>query len=545
MKVILSWLMRYAKVIILTLTVIGSIFVNSSLLTDSQILPKWFCFAIGGALLAFVMGFQLLQGSVFESLHDKNIIARIIGLSIVAQVIYAIACYHSWWSQDVVFEIGSFENPAGFASCLCMGMPFVALFVRDQKRWVRSIALVSCFLVLIAIYVSKSRTGYVSCVMMLIVFLLFIYNKVSRRARVVLCVGCFSAVVGIVIAFCSMSGSKHNSMNGRKLIWTVGMEMVKDKPLNGHGLGSIERCYMNYQAGYLKHSSKQSEIMLADNVKHVFNDYLAIAIQFGLVGILLLFGYVGMVAYCFIRKSMHDSLAQAALLSMIGLGSFAFFSYPSCYPFTWVMIAVNSWLIISPCIPRRMHISVSLQRTMGMGMVILSVVSLVQIGIRLKAELTWKKLYDRRLVFGDKQTLSEYQSVYAVLKHEPYFLYNYAVELNLDGQYAQSQQVAKECERYWADYDLKMVMAYNYKDLRNSANAIRCFHEAEAMCPNRFEPIYNIMQIYQSLHNSRKTLEYAKMIVNKSIKVYSADVVNMKDEAKQVLSNQEVIMSIE
>lgn len=43
MKVILSWLMRYAKVIILSFITIGSIFVNSSLLTDSQILPKCFC----------------------------------------------------------------------------------------------------------------------------------------------------------------------------------------------------------------------------------------------------------------------------------------------------------------------------------------------------------------------------------------------------------------------------------------------------------------------------------------------------------------------
>ena len=527
--------MGYVKVIILTLTIIGSIFVNSSLLTDSQILPKWFCFVIGVAFWALIMGFQLLQGSTYVPRKSITIIVRVIALSVVIQAIYAIVCYHSWWSQDVVFKIGSFENPAGFASCLCMGLPFVAFAIRSRKLWMRFLALISFLLVLLAIYVSKSRAGYVSCVAMFTFFLLFIYNKVSRRARVVLCVGCFSAVVGIVIAFCSMSGSKHNSMNGRKLIWTVGMEMVKDKPLNGHGLGSIERCYMNYQAGYLKHSSKQSEIMLADNVKHVFNDYLAIAIQFGLVGILLLVGYVGILAYCFIRKSRHDSLAQAALLSMMGVGSFAFFSYPSCYPFTWVMIILNSWFIISPCIPRRMHISVSLQRTMGMGMVILSVVSLVQIGIRLKAELTWKKLYDRRLVFGDKQTLSEYQSVYPVLKHEPYFLYNYAVELNLDGQYAKSQQIARECERYWADYDLKMVMAYNYKEQKLIVKAIQYFLDAETMCPNRFEPIYNVMQIYRSLHDSRQALKYAKMIVNKPIKVYSSDVANMKEEASHII----------
>lgn len=527
--------MRYVDVIILTFTVVGSIFMNSSLLTDTQILPKWFCFVIGVSLLALVMGLHRLQGSTSVSLHHKTNIVHILGLSIVLQAVYALACYHLWWNQDVVFEIGSFENPAGFASCLCLGLPFIALEIRSRKQWMRILAFVSISLVLLAIFVSKSRAAYVSCVVMLIVFLFLIYNKVSKRSKWILCMGGFSLLIGVAVVLGNMADCKQNSMNGRKLIWAVGMEMVKDKPLLGHGAGSIEKCYMNYQAEYLKHSSSQSEMMLADNVKHVFNDYLAIAIQFGAVGIFLLAGYVGLLTYCFFRRSWCDYLSQAAMISMIGLGSFAFFSYPSCYPFTWVMIVLNSWFIISPCISRRMRISISLQRTLGMSMVILSVVSLAQIGIRLNAEFTWKKLYDRRLVFGDKQTLSEYQSVYPELDHEPYFLYNYAVELNLDGQYAKSQQIAKKCERYWADYDLKMVMAYNYKEQKLIAEAIQYFLDAEAMCPNRFEPIYNVMQIYRSFHDSRQALIYAKMIVNKPIKVYSSDVANMKDEASRVI----------
>ena len=537
-------MMRYVKVIILAFIIIGSIFVNSSLLTDSLILPKWFCFVVGVVFLAFVMGFQLLQGSTLVPRKSKTIIVRIIALSIALQAIYALTCYHFWWNQNVVFEIGSFENPAGFASCLCMGLPFVALFVRDKKIWARFVAFVATTFVLTAIYVSKSRAGYVSCVMMLIVFLLFIYNKVSKRIRLILCVGCFSTVIAIVIAFCSMSGSKHNSMNGRKLIWTVGIEMLKDKPLLGHGGGSIERCYMNYQAEYLKHSASQSEAMLADNVKHVFNDYLAIAVQFGVVGILLFVGYVVLLIYCFLKRTYCDSLSQAAMLSLIGLGGFAFFSYPSCYPFTWVLIAVNSWLVVSPCISWRSCSPVKLRRILGVGMIFLSGVTLIQIGLRLKAELTWKKLYARRLVFGDRQTLEEYQTVYPKLCHEPYFLYNYAVELNMDGQYNKSQQIARECERYWADYDLKMVMAYNFKEQGYSSRAIRYFLDAEAMCPNRFEPIYNIMNIHLFLRNKHQALKYAKMIVRKPIKVYSSDVANMKDEANQIVTNIEGGMSI-
>lgn len=67
--------MKCAEIIILSFTIIGSIFVNSSLLTDTQILPKWLCFVIGVALMAFDLGFQLLQGSTFMSRKSKTTIA--------------------------------------------------------------------------------------------------------------------------------------------------------------------------------------------------------------------------------------------------------------------------------------------------------------------------------------------------------------------------------------------------------------------------------------------------------------------------------------
>ena len=528
--------MNYAKVIILTFAIVGSIFVNSSLLTDSQILPKWFCFVIGVAFFIFFMGLQLLQSSTFVLGLSKAIVARIMALSIVVQAVYALASYDCWWNQDVVFEIGSFENPAGFSSCLCMGLPFVVLAIRSKKLWMRIFAMLSISLVLLAIYVSKSRTGYISCVVMLVVLLLPIYNKVSKRLKLILFVGGFAFLVGIVVAFISMPDSKCNSINGRMLVWKVGMEMIKDKPLFGHGTGSIERCYMNYQAEYLKHSASQHEMMLADNVKHVFNDYLAIAIQFGIVGLLFFMVYVALLFYCFFKIAYKDRYAQIGMLSLVGLGSFAFFSYPSCYPFTWVMIAIDSWLVFSPCLLGNNRLSIKVRNLLGLNIILLAMVALFQIGKRLKAELTWKKLYDMRLVVGNQESLNGYQEIYPRLCHEPYFLYNYAVELSVDKQYSKSLQIAEECSQYWADYDLNMVKAYNFKELGQYSKAIKCFLEAEAMCPNRFEPIYCVMQIYLEQHQISNVERYARQIIDKPVKVYSTDVMNMKDEAKKILN---------
>ena len=44
----------------------------------------------------------------------------------------------------------------------------------------------------------------------------------------------------------------------------------------------------------------------------------------------------------------------------------------------------------------------------------------------------------------------------------PYFLYNYAVELHLRGQYQRSMAFARECTNYWADYDLELLLGLKY-----------------------------------------------------------------------------------
>lgn len=85
-----------------------------------------------------------------------------------------------------------------------------------------------------------------------------------------------------------------DSADGRLLIWRCGLEMVKDAPWTGHGVGSFEAKYMDYQADYFKEYGSQNRYaMLADNVKQPFNEYLGVLINFGIVGLALLLGIVG------------------------------------------------------------------------------------------------------------------------------------------------------------------------------------------------------------------------------------------------------------
>lgn len=59
------------------------------------------------------------------------------------------------------------------------------------------------------------------------------------------------------------------------------------------------------------------------------------------------------------------------------------------------------------------------------------------------------------------------------------------------------------------------------------------------MCPNRFEPLYNLMLIGKDTHDLSKANLYAKMIVDKKIKVYSSEIGQMRDEALELLGELE------
>ena len=45
---------------------------------------------------------------------------------------------------------------------------------------------------------------------------------------------------------------------------------------------------MDYQAAYFEKHPNSRFALLADNVKHPFNEYLSITVQFGLIGLLIL-----------------------------------------------------------------------------------------------------------------------------------------------------------------------------------------------------------------------------------------------------------------
>lgn len=142
-----------------------------------------------------------------------------------------------------------------------------------------------------------------------------------------------------------------DSADGRLLIWRCGLEMVKDAPWTGHGIGSFEAKYMDYQADYFKEYGSQNRYaMLADNVKQPFNEYLGVLINFGIVGLALLLGIVGALVYCYRQNPTQEK--KIALYALLSIGVFSFFSYPFTYPFTWMVTSLAVLMLTADYLKR-------------------------------------------------------------------------------------------------------------------------------------------------------------------------------------------------
>ena len=495
---------------------ITAIFTYCLGMTDTHILPKWLYTLGAVAVVGIVEGFALWfkrQGSPREKAL-LAIVAFLCSIQAVYAIAQALGLFPSRFSYQVV---GSFDNPAGLVACLCVGVPCcIYLFRASERKWMKWGASVMAILISVAIVLSGSRAGILAGICVPVAWWLFAVVK-KRWLRIVF--------VGLGMALlCLMYIAKKDSADGRLLMWRCGWEMIKDKPLCGHGVGGVEAHYMDYQAEWLDRHPDSSFSSLADNVKSVFNEYLSIGIRFGVIGWLVLAGWVWLLVYGYRRYPTEEG--RCAMMSLVAIGTLACFSYPLTYPFTWVVLFLDSYILICRACPLsvwkggKVRVVAASLLFVGSGLLLYGVVR------RTYAEWKWGQLADR--ASRGEDVFPGYKSLLPVLGNEPYFLYNYAAELYYAGQHEKALLVARRCRKYWADYDLELLQGDLLDKLDKPEEAERHFLLASRMCPVRFVPLYKLYELYKRAGNEQKARQMGETILAKPVKVESVMVSSIK-----------------
>ncbi|MBQ7946246.1 MAG: O-antigen ligase family protein [Bacteroidales bacterium] len=522
--------MRYLILIVLAL--VGATWLDASAwMNDASIAGRMYWVNICFCLAAVIYAVESLCGRK-EKVISIQIISSIVLGNAFAQAMYGIAQFFYLIPSSGSFRMmGSFDNPAGLSICLSLSLPF-ALNLIHGKKWQQIIAWAASLPIVLAIVLCGMRSGILALVA---IMALSLFHFLPKRRKAILRV----AVVSLLILLPSLYILKKDSADGRLLIWRCGVDMVLDKPLFGHGTGAFRAHYMDYQADFFKQHPNSHFAVLADNVQQPFNEYLGLAIHHGLAGLFLLF-----VMMFILWKAYKDSLRReesfSALLSLVALALIALFSYPGMYAFSRVMMLVcciilignASWTWKGELAKRKngdvLVALVLLPCSLGAGL---------KLSQDIAAEVKWKKATQTAYTSQTQHWMNLYQDLEKQLSQHPFFLYNYSAQLYLSGRYEDCIVKAMDCRRYWADYDVEMLIAQAYEKLQQDDLAEAYFIHASNMCPNRFFPLYYLMNLYQRKGDSARTRDMADKIITKPVKVPSSEVSRMRQEAKKILQS--------
>lgn len=500
---------------------LGSLFVCSREFTDSYIVPKWGFVVF---ILLVILIYEAINILFYRQNEQKDTRRTVYGFIIIiscfAQAMFGVVQFFGLFQVLTAFKVtGSFDNPAGFAACLCAGFPFVGFLLPDKNKYIRYGGWMVGVAIAVAVVLSQSRAGIMSIASICFILLnMKVFHKRWMKCLSLVC-------LALLLSGCYWM--KKDSADGRLLIWSSSVNMIKDAPWFGHGVGSFEAHYMDYQAEYLKQFEGTRYALLADNVKHPFNEYVGVLLNFGAFGLCLLLAIIVLLACCYKKKPCIEK--QTAIYSLVSIGIFSLFSYPFTYPFTWIITVLCIFIITKEYLTTIFAYS-KIKYAVCIIVLLCSLGGMYKLVERIKAEKEWGKASVLALCGTYGKAFPIYEKLEKKFYDNPYFLYNYTAILLENKQYEESLRIALQCRRYWADYDLELIIGEIYQELGRQELAEKYYNSASLMCPSRFLPFYKLFHLYKDNADRKNMLSMANLIIDKPMKIKTSTIRMMKRE---------------
>lgn len=203
------------------------------------------------------------------------------------------------------------------------------LYSASMRRWLRVLIVMAIGLLLVNIFTSSGRSGYLFCLVGICCFS-FLFVK---RHRLLVAAGLSASVIilllvipgpaqylkqgldEIVAVTDPAQDPKYSSMGIRIVMWDHTIEMIANKPIFGSGAGSFE-------VDYLKVAESRSEGWRAQRSNDPHQQFLHVAAEYGLVGLMLLTAFIGSLFY----RLRIDSFSTFGLAVLMGLCATSFFN---------------------------------------------------------------------------------------------------------------------------------------------------------------------------------------------------------------------------
>ena len=148
-------------------------------------------------------------------------------------------------------------------------------------------------------------------------------------------------------------------------------------------------------------------------------------------------------------------------------------------------------------------------------------------------------LYDAGL---HKEIIKDYRALYPEMRHNKQYLYEHARNLAIAEEYAESNRMFGQYLLYGSDPMAYNCIGNNFKGMKQYDRAEYFYRKAAATVPNRYHPLSMLLRLHQETGDAEKLVETAELIQAKPVKVPSAAIDHIKEEAMRIILNKDSLL---
>lgn len=484
-------------------------------------------------------------------------------IKVVITIFVSVICYECLLGLLQLYKLepsnfsgyvtGSFFNPALLGGFLATLFPFLLAINPDFNfkgidfnsfGIIRPLVIPALFLVMLVLPVTLSRAAWLAVIAgtSYVLFQKGYVNKISlylNRKKPNLKTSIIALILVLLLG--ALSGIymfKKDSANGRLLIWKVTLFMWSESPLTGHGFDAVNAHYLNWQADYFKnHAHSDQEKMLAGNVHWSFNEILQTGAETGIIGVLLLFGWIGLLLFSKPGEASDKTNFTAAKGGIIALLTFGMFSYPFYSPILFFLLIIFA-AILSVYSDAPWHFIKKEIHSKWFGISIpficLALFSILVPKMIQRYHAYWYWDEANQLYNIEEYSLANksFKEAYPELKANGKFLTNYGKSLEMSEDYTNALIILNEAQHYWSDEVLYNTLGSCYKAKGDFCKADEAFQNASSIIPHKFYPHYLMFKMYVENGEIEKAKKKAAYIKSKPVKIDSKALEEIFSEVK-------------
>lgn len=438
---------------------------------------------------------------------------------------------------------GGFFNSAFLGEYLVIGIiALVACLYCNsgiKKKTIKYKVLVCVFVlgVLLLIYVLYKIMSRASWLSLSVSIIFLFWAKVKERLGYFVKYWLLSLLVLLFVGgfFYVTYSLKPNSVCGRFLIWEITLRMFLERPFLGYGFGGFRQNYMFFQKEYFDVFNDSYFSSLASDNAFVFNEFLKILVEQGILGFLVVIFLLYSIFCChYNEKYVREvRVLQAMLLAITVFGCF---SYPSevmsFHIIVLILIAYLSNISEKKCL-------FSFRCWTRVNLVLFSLlwfcISIFSCKVCCFVQAGWK-FHSIVLSFSrQKDDFIKLDKLYPELYGTIEYLTFYGKQLNQVGMYEQAISVFTQLGKCYPSSFQQIELGKAFNAESNEVEAENVWQNAAKMVPILIEPHYLLAKLYSRQGKYHEACLHGRIVLEQKLKVYTPEIFYMRKEIKEAL----------